>query len=70
MRLAVLVCTAGVLMVPCLLYWLWPPMIRSTPEAPAAAAARLARMGPMTTDEKTTAGAVMLAVALWVSGMV
>lgn len=36
-------------------------------EAPAAAAARLREMGPLSTDEKVMACAVLLAVTLWVS---
>jgi hypothetical protein len=58
---------AGVVLTPCVLYWLWPPAISSTPHAPAAAAARLQEMGPLTADEGVMIGAVTLAVGLWVS---
>lgn len=58
---------AGVVLTPCLLYWLWPPVVRNTPEGPATAAARLEEMGPLSTDETIMIGAVTLAVGLWVS---
>lgn len=57
---------AGVVLTPCFLYWLWPPVVRDTPEGPATAAARLQEMGPLSTDEKIMIGAVLLAVGLWV----
>jgi hypothetical protein len=55
---------------PCFLFWLWPPIVRDTPEGPATAAARLQEMGPLSTDEKVMMGAVTLAVVLWVSRLV
>lgn len=57
---------AGVVLTPCVLYWLWPPAITSTPHAPAAARARLQEMGPLSADEGVMIGAVTLAVGLWV----
>jgi di/tricarboxylate transporter len=65
-QLLVFAC-AGIVLTPCFLYWLWPPVVRSTPEGPATAAARLQEMGPLSTDEKIMIGAVTLAVGLWVS---
>jgi hypothetical protein len=59
---------AGVVLTPCVLYWLWPPAISSTPQAPAAAKARLQEMGPLTADEGVMMGAVTMAVGLWVGG--
>lgn len=56
------------MLTPCFLYWLWPPVVRSTPEGPATAALRLQEMGPLSTDEKIMVGAVALAVGLWVFG--
>ncbi|WIA38713.1 hypothetical protein OEZ86_002013 [Tetradesmus obliquus] len=58
----------GVVLTPCVLYWLWPPAITSTPHAPAAARARLQEMGPLSADEGVMIGAVTLAVGLWVFG--
>lgn len=58
----------GVLLTPCFLYWLWPPVVRDTPEGPDTARRRLAEMGPLSTDEKIMIGAVLLAVTLWVFG--
>lgn len=59
--------STGVVLTPCFLYALWPPVVTHTPEGPAAAAARLQEMGPLSTDEKLMIGAVSLAVGLWVS---
>lgn len=61
---------AGVILTPCYLYWLWPPVVRNTSEAPSRAAARLEEMGPLSTDEKIMIGAVLLAVLLWVCVLV
>jgi DASS family divalent anion:Na+ symporter len=57
-----------VLLTPCLLYTLWPPAVRDTAAGPAAAAARLQQMGPLSTDERIKVGAVAVAVLLWVFG--
>lgn len=42
--------------------------VKSTPEAPKAAAERLARMGPMRGGEKVVLATLSGAVLLWVSG--
>lgn len=47
---------------------LCPPEIKNTPEAPAAAAERLQKMGPMSRDEKIMLGTMAFAVVLWVTG--
>jgi di/tricarboxylate transporter len=60
---------AGVVLMPCFLFWLWPPIVRDTPEGPATAAARLQEMGPLSTDEKFMMGSVTLAVVLWVRSL-
>ncbi|KDD74961.1 sodium:sulfate symporter, partial [Helicosporidium sp. ATCC 50920] len=51
---------------PALLYALYPPRVTRTPDAPAAARAQLAQLGPLSRDEKVTAGALLLTVALWI----
>lgn len=43
-----------------------PPEVKETPEAPIEAAARLEKMGPMSTDEKLMLVTMALAVTLWV----
>lgn len=47
---------------------LCPPEIKDTPEAPAAAAERLEKMGPMSRDERIMLGTMAFAVVLWVTG--
>jgi DASS family divalent anion:Na+ symporter len=49
-------------------YWLMPPTVQATPEAPRAAAARLQQLGPLGQDELITCGAIAVALALWVFG--
>lgn len=41
---------------------------KDTPDAPAAAKRELEKLGPMSRDEKITAGAFLLTVALWIGG--
>eukprot|EP00850_Spirogloea_muscicola_P014343 SM000102S09201 [mRNA] locus=s102:204448:207920:+ [translate_table: standard] len=53
---------------PLLLYRLYPPQLRDTPDAPAEAERRLAEMGPVTRDEKVMVATMLLAVTLWVFG--
>ena len=53
---------------PLLVYKLAPPEIKQTPEAPAAARARLEAMGPLSRDERLMLGTMGLAVSLWVFG--
>ena len=53
---------------PALMYVLYPPEVKDTPDAPAKAREELAKLGPMSTDEKITAGALGLTVMLWVFG--
>lgn len=56
------------ILTPALLYVLYPPEVKDTPDAPAKAKEELKNLGPMSTDEKITAGALGLTVALWVFG--
>src|SRR2546430_9598123 len=58
---------AAVLLLPIVLYWLFPPGVRATPDAPAAARAALRSMGPLTRDEKVVAVAFLLMVTGWVT---
>ena len=50
---------------PYLVYKLFPPDLKETPEAPEIARKELAAMGPMSSDEKTVLGVFILALGLW-----
>ncbi|KAK9666920.1 hypothetical protein RND81_14G220900 [Saponaria officinalis] len=53
---------------PIILYKLYPPEIKDTPDAPAMAAEKLKNMGPVTRDEWVMLATMLLAVSLWVFG--
>lgn len=54
--------------VPLLLYVLYPPEVKDTPDAPTKAREELDKMGPLSLNEKITAGALGLTVVLWIMG--
>jgi anion transporter len=56
------------LAVPAILYIIYPPELKSTPDAPAKAKEELSKLGPLSTDEKITAGALAVTVGLWIFG--
>ncbi|MFO1314338.1 MAG: DASS family sodium-coupled anion symporter [Burkholderiales bacterium] len=56
----------AIVLLPLVLLKLYPPGVNATPDAPAAARAALAAMGPMSRDEKVTAVAFVLMVAGWI----
>eukprot|EP00889_Picochlorum_renovo_P001928 jgi/Picre1/28958/NNA_004352.t1 len=58
----------SLLLTPMIMYKIFPPEIKSTPEAPALAEKRLESMGPMSRDEKIMLGTMGTAVLLWVCG--
>lgn len=58
----------SLLLTPYILYKIYPPETKDTPEAPAMAAKRLEAMGPVTTNEWVMIGTMILAVSLWVLG--
>lgn len=58
----------SLLATPLVLYKLYPPETKDTPEAPAMAAKKLENMGPVTKNEWIMVGTMLLAVSLWVSG--
>mmetsp|Transcript_18497 Transcript_18497/g.51906 ORF Transcript_18497/g.51906 Transcript_18497/m.51906 type:complete len:564 (-) Transcript_18497:806-2497(-) len=60
-----LVCLVGV---PLLLYALYPPELKDTPDAPETAKKQLEKCGPLSRNEKITAGAFAITVALWIGG--
>ncbi|KAJ7968257.1 Dicarboxylate transporter 2.1, chloroplastic [Quillaja saponaria] len=58
----------SLLATPLILYKLYPPEIKDTPEAPAMAAKKLENMGPVTRNEWVMVGTMLLAVSLWIFG--
>lgn len=56
------------LLTPLIMYRIFSPEIKETPEAPALAAKRLESMGPMGRDEKIMLATMGAAVCLWVCG--
>lgn len=67
-KAAVVPALVGLIITPAIMYKIFPPGITSTPEAPALAAERLKKMGPMSRDEKIMLGTMGAAVLLWVLG--
>lgn len=59
---------ACLIAVPAILYVIYPPQVKDTPDAPAKAREELKKLGPLSTDEKITAGALATTVALWIFG--
>lgn len=60
----------ALLATPLVLYKLYPPEIKDTPDAPAMAAKKLTNMGPVTRNEWVMVGTMILAVSLWIFGYV
>ncbi|EES15485.1 hypothetical protein BDA96_07G242100 [Sorghum bicolor] len=58
----------GLLVTPYLIYKIFPPEIKDTPEAPALAAEKLKLMGPVTKNEWVMIATMLLAVSLWIFG--
>lgn len=58
----------SLMLTPVIMYKIFPPVIKSTPEAPALAEERLESMGPMSRDERIMLGTMAAAVVLWVFG--
>ena len=58
----------SLLVVPLLIYRLYPPEVTHTPEAPAFARERLREMGPMTRDERVLLAVFVFLLTLWIFG--
>ena len=56
------------LLLPLLVYWVYPPEIKASKEVPAWAAQEIVKMGAMKLSEMVMAGLVVLAVFLWIVG--
>uniref|UniRef100_A0A0E0FCL3 Uncharacterized protein n=1 Tax=Oryza meridionalis TaxID=40149 RepID=A0A0E0FCL3_9ORYZ len=54
--------------VPLILYLIYPPEVKTSPDAPRLAKERLEKMGPMSKEEKIMAGTLFLTVGLWIFG--
>uniref|UniRef100_A0A7S0VAM7 Uncharacterized protein n=1 Tax=Polytomella parva TaxID=51329 RepID=A0A7S0VAM7_9CHLO len=55
-------------LVPLILYVLYPPEVKDTPDAPGLARKELEKLGPLSLNEKITAIAFAITVALWIFG--
>src|SRR5215470_7979936 len=62
---ALLPCLCMLLVMPLVLYMLYPPEIKQTPGARELARAELAKLGPMRAPEKITLGVLALMLAIW-----
>ena len=58
----------SLVVVPLLLYKIFPPELRDTPEAPKEASRRLAEIGSMSRHEKLMVGTVVMLILLWSLG--
>ncbi|CAD5189918.1 unnamed protein product [Musa acuminata subsp. malaccensis] len=58
----------SLVVVPLLLYLIYPPTVKSSPDAPKLAREKLQKMGSMTKNEFIMAGTLLLTVGLWVFG--
>jgi DASS family divalent anion:Na+ symporter len=62
---ALLPCLVMLLVMPLVLYVLYPPEIKETPAARTMARAELDKLGPMQTPEIVTLGVLILMLAIW-----
>jgi DASS family divalent anion:Na+ symporter len=58
----------AMILLPWLLYVLYPPELKKTPEAKRLAAEELAKMGPMSRDERILGFTFLLVLTLWCTG--
>lgn len=65
---AVVPAMIGVLLIPLVIYWLYPPEMKRTPDAPLRARERLRELGPVTRQEWITLGVFVMMIALWIFG--
>ncbi|KAK7261534.1 hypothetical protein RIF29_27848 [Crotalaria pallida] len=54
--------------VPLILYVVYPPSLKTSPDAPKLAREKLEQMGPLTANEKIMTATLFLTVGLWVFG--
>ncbi|MCD7470939.1 dityrosine synthesis enzyme [Datura stramonium] len=58
----------SLIVVPLLLYIIYPPTVKSSPDAPRLAKEKLENMGPMSKNEIIMAGTLLITVGLWIFG--
>lgn len=62
---ALLPAAVSLLVMPMVIWWLYPPAITKTPDAPQFARAKLNELGPLSLAEKITLGVFALLLCLW-----
>ncbi|MED6119056.1 dityrosine synthesis enzyme [Stylosanthes scabra] len=67
-RAAIVPGLVSLVVVPLLLYIVYPPTLKSSPDAPKLAREKLQNMGPMSSNEKIMTATLLLTVGLWVFG--
>ncbi|KAL6844664.1 hypothetical protein ACP4OV_025323 [Aristida adscensionis] len=67
-KAACLPAIVSLLATPYLLYKIYPPETKDTPDAPALAAGKLKRMGPVTKNEWVMIGTMIIAISLLIFG--
>ena len=60
----------NLLVTPFLVYKMFPPKIKCTPDAAVIAKQKLAQMGPLKREEWFMIATMLITVALWISGYV
>ncbi|MHC5202379.1 DASS family sodium-coupled anion symporter [Myroides sp. LJL119] len=53
------------IIMPIIIFWIYPPTIKKTPDAPIFAKKELAKLGPISLAEKITMGVFILLLLLW-----
>ncbi|TCK05840.1 DASS family sodium-coupled anion symporter [Marinobacterium mangrovicola] len=56
---------AAIALMPLVLYWLYPPQVRKTPDARRFAKDKLAELGPVSRDEKLMLAVFLLLLVFW-----
>ncbi|KAL1298431.1 hypothetical protein HN51_042802 [Arachis hypogaea] len=67
-RAAIVPGLVSLVLVPLILYIIYPPTLKSSPDAPKLARQKLQSMGPMSSNEKIMTATLLLTVGLWVFG--
>ncbi|XP_073154487.1 dicarboxylate transporter 2.1, chloroplastic-like [Henckelia pumila] len=68
LKAAVVPALVSLVSTPFIVYKLYPPEVKATPDAPAMARRKLEQMGGIKRDEWVLMGIMLLTVALWIAG--